>query len=201
MPQKKLKRIFLLCLVILVVLLFVSSYRYRDNYDERDENEPSKQVTDVNINESRKFENLNYNNLSRDEMDYVSDKYSGTAKFTSRGVEVYYESIFSGNLKKIITSTWPEDEIGNMIPNPEYGVLNRIEYSTDWISVYIKDAKKNDAKNYVDELEECGFNQSKAKDDGKVMLKYDVYNEKGDRVTVKFMKETKTLEIKAEKAK
>ena len=201
MSYEKLKKIFILCLIVLVILIIVSSCNVKRNTYVEDGDKSSGISIDININEARKFENLDYNNLSQEEMDYISDKYSNNVRFTKDGVEVYNESIFSGKIRKIITSTWPNTDIANIIPNPEFGKLDKIEYNKDWIIVYINEANKSDVKDYLKQLNEYGFLKNETKDDGNVMLKYDIYNENGDLVTVKFIKGTKQIEIKAEKNK
>ncbi len=118
-----------------------------------------------------------------------------------KGVEVYFESIFSGKLRKIITSKWPSgEEMGNLIPNPEYGTLNRIEYNTNWIKVYRYDVKKKDTKDYMKKLAEFGFTENEEKKEDKTILEYKISNKNNDNVIVKYSKNNKTLEINAEKA-
>lgn len=200
MSEKKLKKMFVICIIILVILILIPSCSSKKNDDNDDYKEPTKQISDVKIGNVHDFEKIDYNNLTPEEMDYISGQYSGNAKFTKRGVEVYYESIFSGKLRKIITSTWPDADIGNFIPKPEYDNLNRIEYSEDWIEVYINDGKNKDVKNYLKQLKEYGFTENEEKDDGKVMLEYKIYNQSGDLASVKLLKGTNLLVIRAEKA-
>lgn len=202
MSKKKLKIIFLICLIALILLIFIpKSKKYNENSDiQRDNVEQTKQTTEINLEEIHKFEKIDYNNLSAEQVDYLSNIYTDVMKCTDRGVEIYAESIYSGKLQKIMTSTWPvSEEIGSFIPVPEYGELNRIEYNDTWINVFIENSNKKDAKDYLKKVKEVGFNVNEKKDDGKIMLQYKIYNENGDLVEITYMKETKKLNIYAEK--
>lgn len=202
MSKKKLKIIFLICLIALILLIFIpKSKKYNENSDiQRDNVEQTKQTTEINLEEIHKFEKIDYNNLSAEQVDYLSNIYTDVMKCTDRGVEIYAESIYSGKLQKIMTSTWSvSEEIGSFIPVPEYGELNRIEYNDTWINVFIENSNKKDAKDYLKKVKEAGFNVNEKKDDGKIMLQYKIYNENGDLVEITYMKETKKLNIYAEK--
>ena len=202
MSKKKLKIIFLICLIALILLIFIpKTKKSNDNNDiQRDNVEQTKQTTEINLEEIHKFEKIDYNNLSAEQVDYLSNIYTDVMKCTDRGVEIYAESIYSGKLQKIMTSIWPvSEEIGSFIPVPEYGELNRIEYNDTWINVFIENSNKKDAKDYLKKVKEAGFNVNEKKDDGKIMLQYKIYNENGDLVEITYMKETKKLNIYAEK--
>ena len=199
MPQEKLKKMFIICLVILIIMILIPSCKNKKEEKMDESNEPTKQIANVEIGKIHNFEQIDYNNLTAEEMDYISNQYSGCAKFTKRGVEIYYESIFSGKIRKVITSSWPDKDIAKMIPIPEYEILNRIEYSEDWIEIYIEDGKKKDVKNYLKSLKEYGFTENEAKDDGNVFLEHKVYNQNGDLASVKLMKGNSLLIIRAEK--
>ena len=143
--NQKLKRIFTLCLIALVVVLILSSC----DLNEVIKKEEIIEQQNVNVENMHYFEKLDYNNLSSAEKNYICEKYSNLVKFTENGVEVYDASVEHGTLNRIITSSWPNNEIGNFIPCPEYGELDKIEYSRNKIEVYIKNAKKSDAKDYL----------------------------------------------------
>ena len=199
MSDKKLKRTFILSFILLITLIIVASCDKNKVVNTGSEGSVNVPANIVNIDTAYRYDKLDYNNLSTEEMEYVSKQYGGMVSFTKRGVEVYYEGVSSGKLKKIITTSWPTDEIGLLIPEIEHENLERIEYTKDSIYVRIEDASKKDLNNYMDKLKAFGFTENKTKDDGKVMTKYDVYNEKGDLVTVKLMKENKRFEINAKK--
>lgn len=196
MNNKKLKKIFWLCLIGLLILILVTSCNF-DEIIEKDEIQ--EQGGNSNINAMHTFEKLDYNNLSSTEKQYIRNLYSNNVIFTIRGVEVYNESITSGMLSKIITSVWPEDQIGNLIPKPEYGELDRIEYAENWINIYINNASKSDAKDYLKELKKYNFKENEKKNDGDIILEYKIYDELENYVRVRFFKESKTLEISAKK--
>ena len=203
MSKKKLKIIFLICLIALILLIFIpKSKKYNENNDiQRDNVEQTKQTTEINPEEIHKIEKINYNNLSTEQVDYLSNVYTDVMKCTDRGVEIYAESIYSGKLQKIITSKWPaSEEIGSFIPVPEYGELNRIEYNDTWINVFIENSNKKDARDYLKKVKEAGFNVNEKKDDGKIMLQYQIYNENGNLVEITYMKESRKLNIHAEKS-
>ena len=154
--EEKLKRLFFLCLIFIIFLLVITSFDFEavtsaNNLATGNQN--------VNVSSYQKFENLNYNNLSNAEKEYISSKYFGNINFTENGVEIYEEGSSYGKPNKIITSTWPLAEIGSFIPNADYGELDRIEYSENWISIYIKDAKKSNVKDYLKLLEEYNFKE------------------------------------------
>lgn len=199
MSQEKLKKIFIICLVILIIMILIPSCENKKEEKMNESNEPTKQISNVEIGKVHNFEQIDYNNLTPEQMDYISNQYSGCAKFTKTGVEIYYESIFSGKLRKIITSSWPYNEIANLIPVPEYETLNRIEYSDNWIEIYIEDGNKKDLKNYLKSLKEYGFTENEEKDDGNVFLEHKIYNQNGDFASVKLMKGNSLLIIRAEK--
>lgn len=200
--KKKLKIMFLICLIALILLILVpngKSNKQNDNINAGSV-EQTKQTTEINLEEIHKFEKIDYNNLSEEQVEYLNNIYTDVMKYTDRGVEIYIESIFSGKLQKIITSKWPTDEeIGSIIPVPEYGELDKIEYNTTWINVFIKNANKRDAKDYLNKVKEVGFSENEKKDDGKNMLQYRIYNENGDFVEITYMKADKKLNIHAEK--
>lgn len=201
MKQKKLKRLFAICFIILIILLVIpKSSTVVKEKDSKGEIEQTKQNSEINIEEVHKFEKINYNNPSSAEIKYINDLYPGTAKCTSRGLEIYSESIYSGKRIKIITSEWPQSsEIANLIPEPKYGELNKIEYDDDWIKVFINDADKKDAKDYLKIIKKIGFDKNEKKDDGNVMLKYEVENDLGNKVEITYMKNNKNLTIYAKK--
>lgn len=192
---KKLKKIFYLCLALVIILIVVA------NIDSKEVEIVSNEETGrTNINTTiESLEISNYNNLSNEEKEYLRELYSGNVKFTENGVEVYNDSVVYGTLRKIITSTWPNSDMGDFIPKAEYGEINMIEYTGNKIDIYINDAKKGDAKDYLKLLKKYGFTEDEEKMDGDTMIQYKIYNEKGDSVTIKYKKESKTLEIKAKK--
>lgn len=203
MSKKKLKIIFLICLIALILLIFIpKSKKYNENNDiQRDNVEQTKQTTEINLEEIHKIEKIDYNNLSAEQVDYLSNIYTDVMKCTDRGVEIYAESIYSGKLQKVMTSKWPAgEEIGNLIPVPEYGELNKIEYNDTWINVFIENSNKKDARDYLKKVKESGFNVNEKKDDGKIMLQYQIYNENGDFAEITYMKESQKLNIHAEKS-
>ena len=202
MSKKKLQVIFLICLIALILLIFIpkgKSNKQSDNINGENV-EQTKQTTEIDLEEIHKFEKVDYNNLSTEQLEYLNNIYTDVMKYTDRGVEIYIESIFSGKLQKIITSKWPEDEeIGSLIPIPEYGDLDKIEYNSTWINVFIENSNKKDARDYLKKVKEAGFTVNEKKDDGKIMLQYKIYNENGDFVEITYMKASKKLNIHAEK--
>lgn len=202
MSKKKLQIIFLICLIALILLFFIpkgKSNKQSDNINGENV-EQTKQTTEIDLEEIHKFEKVDYNNLSAEQLEYLNNIYTDVMKYTDRGVEIYIESIFSGKLQKIITSKWPEDEeIGSLIPIPEYGDLDKIEYNSTWINVFIENSNKKDARDYLKKVKEAGFTVNEKKDDGKIMLQYKIYNENGDFVEITYMKASKKLNIHAEK--
>lgn len=203
MSQKKLKKLFVICLIVLIILLLIPrGYKVSIQDKPSDNTEQTKQNIEINVEDVHKFEKINYNNPSNAEIDYLNNVYSGIAKSTPKGLEIYSESIFSGKLIKIISSVWPSGEdISNLVPEPNYGKLEKIEYNTDWIKVFMQNADKNDAKDYLKSIKKIGFDKNEIKDDGKIMLKYEIENEGGDKVTIIYMKENKNLTIHAKKYK
>ena len=196
MDYKKLKKLFILCVLILIILILAASCSKDESINNNDESVS----TITNVEDSHVFEEFDYNNLSDVQKDYIRNIYSNNVRFTEKGVEVYTEGTNFGKLSKVITSTWHDEEIQNFIPKAEYGKLDKIEYSEQFINIYINDAKKGDAKDYLKKVKEAGFTQNETKSDGDVMLEYRVYNEDGDYVKIRFMKGNKTLEIVAKKA-
>ncbi len=83
MSLKKMKRLFILCLIILLILIFVPNLIRNKKREEEKENN-SNQITETNIGEVQNFDDMDYNNLSKEEMKYLSDKYMGAAKFTRK---------------------------------------------------------------------------------------------------------------------
>ena len=100
--------------------------------------------------------------------------------------------LYLGKIDRIITSNWPQ-EYKNFIPKPEYGNVDRIEYSEKGIDIYINNAKKNDVKDYLNKIKEFGFTENPEKSDGKTFLRYKVCDEKGNNVQITFYKENKIL--------
>lgn len=197
MDKKSLIKIFILCLVLIIILLIVVGCDY-EKIEEK--NNEITENANISVESVQEFKNLDYNNLSEKEKNYIKELYYNSVVFTDDGVKVYNERVSSGMLIKTITSTWPENEISSIVPKPEYGKLDRIEYSNNWLNIYINDAKKSDAKNYLKELKEYNFKINETKDDGDVMLKYEIYDENGNFVKIIYMKEYKTLEICVKKA-
>ncbi len=83
MSLKKMKRLFILCLIILLIFIFVPNFIRSQKRKEEKENS-STQITETNIGEVQRFDAMDYNNLSKEEMKYLSDKYMGAAKFTRK---------------------------------------------------------------------------------------------------------------------
>ena len=195
MTNKKLKLMFILCSVVLIILIIVACTDFEKIFNK---NEMTNQ-NGIIVENTANFSDLNYNNLTDEEKVYISDLYSGNVKFTEKGVEVYTQSITPDYLNKIITTTYPEDGMGLLIPKPEYGTLDRIEYSDNWIEIYINDSSKNDTSKYLKTLKGYGFDKNQKKEDTNIMLKYEINNENGDLVTITYKKRTKELQIKANK--
>lgn len=203
MSKKKLKIIFLICVIVLIILVFIPKGKQtkQEIINNKENTEQTKQTTEIDLEEIHKFEKFDYNNLTSEQIEYLSNIYNNVMKCTSRGVEIYAESIYSGKLQKVITSQWPKDEeIGAFIPNPEYGELEKIEYNNTWIKIFMENSNEKDAKDYLNKVKEYDFNVNEKKDDGKIMLQYKIYNENGDFVQITYMKETKKLNVYAEKS-
>lgn len=193
MNNKKLKRMFLICLVCLILSIIFASCNF---------NKPEESgVGNTDVESSHIYETIDYNNLTESQKSYMKNIYSNNVRFTEKGVEVYNESDTSGKLLKIISSKWPESAIGNLIPSPNYGKLDRVEYSENFIKIYINDAKQGDTKAYLKELKKYNFDKDERKNDGDIMLEYKVFDDLGNFVVVRYLKQTKTLEISANKAK
>ena len=115
------------------------------------------------------------------------------------GVEIYSANESSKKLNKIITTDFP-DKFNDFIPNADFGKVNRIEYLDNWIRIYLDDCKKSDADKYIKKLKEYNFDKDQTKNDGKVVLIYEAYDEASNYVKVVLLKDTNTLEIYASKA-
>lgn len=194
---KKLKKLFYFCLILVIILIVIANKNSKEVEIVSDE-----ETGRTNINATTTdLEISDYNNLSNEEKDYLREIYSGNVVFTEYGVEVYNDSVVYGTLRKIITSTWPNSDMGNFIPKTEYGEINMIEYTDNKIDIYINDAKKGDAKDYLKLLKKYGFTEDEEKREGDRMLQYNIYNKDGDSVNIKYIKESNELQIKAKKNK
>lgn len=193
MTSKKLKSILVLCVLVLITLIFVNSYGSKNVIQNNDE----KNKGDTNIatvKESRKYD---YNNLTEGQKSEIRSKYE-IIEFSEDGL-IIYDTVNRSVIKKIITSKWPENEIGNFIPKAEYGELDKIEYGEDFINVFFDKASKSDAKNYLKKLSKVGFTHNKRTDDGKAMLQYTIYNENNNCAIIRYMKKSEKLEIRVKK--
>ena len=196
MQIEKLKKILIICVSLIIILIIFTSIDFEKIKQEKDVETNSQSINVANIH---KFDKIDYNNLTEAQRDYLEDKYGSTSvRFTLDGVSVYYGNAISSKVERIITSKWPSKDIGNLIPNPEsYGELDRIEYSENWIKVYIENAKKSDAKNYLKLLKKYDFTQNEEKEEGEFALQYKIYDAKGNSVKITFFKSNNTLEIEA----
>ena len=194
MDNKKLKKVFFLCLFILLILIIVTSC----NVSEMMNNEEPIQPSNVNVESVHNFEKFDYNNLSNSQKDYIRKMYLNNVRFTERGVEVYNDNTFSSKMIKVITSSWPKDDIGRYIPVIEFGSIDRIEYSDLWIEIFVEDVKKGEIKDYLKELEKYGFiNEAMKEDDGDISY-YKIYDDKENYVQLIYNKDINKLEIYAE---
>lgn len=192
MEEKKLRIIFFLCLILVTFLIIITSIDFEKINEEN---------VNKNISESYVFTAIDYNNLSDEEKERLMIKYGNLVNFTEKGVEVYVEEARGSDLDRIITSSWPDVEIGKLVPVAEYGTLDRIEYNKNWLDIYIKNADKSDAKDYLKKLKEYNFRNVEDKNDGEFTYSYKAYDENGNNVTVKFLKQSNTLEINVKMVK
>ena len=199
MNKKKLKRLFFLCLLILMVIIIATSCDMSEIIGE----EEVEIEQNINVETNHNFEKLNYNNLTESQKIYIKNQYSNNVIFTDKGVEVYFQSIRPENLTKVITTTWPEAEMGGFIPKPDYKEenLDKIEYNEKGIVIYINNAKKNDVKEYLKDVKKYNFNKNEVKDDGDIMLEYKIYDEFGNYVKIRFSYGSNKLKISAKKVK
>ena len=193
MTKKKLKAVFILCVLVLIVLIFVTSC----NNGNVIQNNNEENRGDTNVAIVKDLGKYDYNNLTEEQKNEIRSKYE-VINFTDEGLKIY-DTVDKSKLKETITSKWPENEIGKFIPEATYSELDKIEYGENFINVFFDGASKRDAKDYLKKLKKADFKENQKTDDGKAMLQYTIYNENGDRVIVRYMKASKKLEIRAEK--
>ncbi len=193
MTKKKLKAVFILCVLVLIVLIFVTSC----NNGNVIQNNNEENRGDTNVAIVKDLGKYDYNNLTEEQKNEIRSKYE-VINFTDEGLKIY-DTVDKSKLKETITSKWPENEIGKFIPEATYSELDKIEYGENFINVFFDGASKGDAKDYLKKLKKADFKENQKTDDGKAMLQYTIYNENGDRVIVRYMKASKKLEIRAEK--
>ena len=89
MNTVKLKKLFVLCLIGLIILIITASCNIKEVMN------PEEKVvsTNTNVEEVHKLEEFNYNNLSTDQKNYLNTLYFGNIKFTQKGVEIYFNGV------------------------------------------------------------------------------------------------------------
>ena len=198
MNRKKLKMALYLC-IIGVILLFVAM---QIHFKEKKTEKGSLIVSSVDMEAIGKVnsrEKINYDDPSPEEREYLKKAYGSTVAFTSRGTEIYMERAFSGPINKIITCKWPESELVSLIPKPDFGELDRIEYQDAFLRVFLEKAKSSDISQYGKQLKKLAYQQAKEKIDSDTLLKYQYANEAGNNVIITYYKLDKRCEIDLKK--
>ncbi len=147
------------------------------------------------MNQAVKRDEINYDNPTEKEKEYLKKAYGDTVAFTTDGTVVYHQKAFSGPIKKYITSSWPEQEITSLIPKPEFGTLERVEYLDTFVRVYLLDVKAGDVSHYNKELKNKGYKESSKKIETDALLEYSFKNEEEIKVKVSYYKKAKRCEI------
>ncbi len=80
MNQKMLRLLVVGVILLLVFIIVCTSWENKE--EEEISSAPSEQITEITIGDVHQFDHLDYNHLSREEMEYISDIYSGLARFT-----------------------------------------------------------------------------------------------------------------------
>ena len=191
---QKLKVVLVICVVLIICLIVLTS---KTKKEEEKLYHLSEQTT-IDIDEYApkvERETINYDDPSTAEREYLKRAYGDTVAFTDQGTVIYFEHAFSGKINKIITRKWPEEKIASLIPKPEFGELERIEYTEDFIRVYLNNVKSGNISSYLKELKKESFEQATNKVDTNSLLSYRFANEAGYDVSILYYKSSKKCEI------
>lgn len=91
----KLKKLFIICLLGLILLIIIASC----NVKEIIKKEENIGVSDINVSEVHNLGNFNYNNLTNEQKNYFYNIYSNRVIFTKRGVEIYFGEALSRKVR------------------------------------------------------------------------------------------------------
>ena len=105
------------------------------------------------------------------------------------------EKAFTGKLRKIITSEWPTEEIATTIPTPNFGKIEKIEYTSKFINVFVQNAKAGNLSSYARALKKMGYKENGKKEDGSVYTERYFKNSENMNVRIRFNKANKRIEI------
>lgn len=155
MNRNLLKFLLIGCALLIIILIKLATHMTVSTEDENDYT--MIKVTQINDKVTFDEDELDYNHLTAEQAEFISDTYAGMATITDRGVEVYLEKIGYGEPYKTITSEWPNKEIAKLIPEPDFGKRTKIEYAENWMNIFLKDVSNGDCKRYAKKLKEEGF--------------------------------------------
>lgn len=90
---------------------------------------------------------------------------------------------------------WPDNDLADMLPKPDFGVIDSVMTLDDSVSVSVKNAELNDFENYSDECKKSGFDVEIKEDSNE----YSAFNNDGYGVKITYYKSAESLDIKLEK--